>query len=225
MTAAYDFNAGWPSGRWPINVPGMFVDFTALEPRFAYGWMSGLITPRPIAWVSTISADGRTNLAPFSFFNGVTSNPPTLLFSAVNNRGGVKKDTIRNIEAVLEFVVNIVPHALAEPMNACAALLPHGESEFEAFNIAAAPSAKVRPPRVALAPAAFECVLDRIILVGEGVGAANLVLGRIVALHVGESVLGADGGVDAAKLDAIGRLGGDDYVTTRERFTVKRPDR
>jgi flavin reductase (DIM6/NTAB) family NADH-FMN oxidoreductase RutF len=203
----------------------MLVDFTTLEPRLAYGWMSGLITPRPIAWVSTISADGRTNLAPFSFFNGVTSNPPTLLFSAVNNRGGVKKDTIRNIEAVPEFVVNIVPYALAEPMNACAALLPHGESEFDAFNIAAAPSSKVRPPRVALAPAAFECVLDRIILVGEGSGAANLVLGRIVALHVSESVLGADGGVDAARLDTIGRLAGDDYVTTRERFTVKRPGR
>ncbi|MFA6289764.1 MAG: flavin reductase family protein [Opitutaceae bacterium] len=204
---------------------GMLVDFTTLEPRHAYGWMSGLILPRPIAWVSTISAEGHTNLAPFSFFNGVTSNPPTLLFSAVNNRGGVKKDTIRNIEAVSEFVVNIVPHALAEPMNACASLLPHGESEFTAFNIAPALSAKVRPPRVALAPAAFECVLDRIILVGEGPGAANLVIGRIVALHVSEAVLGADGTVDPAKLDAIGRLGGDDYVTTRDRFRVKRPDR
>jgi len=203
----------------------MFVDIATLKPQHAYGWMAGLIIPRPIAWVSTIAADGRTNLAPFSFFNGVTSNPPTLLFSAVNNRGGVKKDTVRNIEAVPEFVVNIVPHALAGPMNACASLLPHGESEFEAFGIAAAASTKVRPPRVALAPAAFECVLDRIILIGEGAGAANLVIGRIVALHVNEAVLGADGGVDAGKLDAIGRLGGDDYVTTRDRFTVKRPDR
>ena len=213
------------NARFGHGVCNMFLDFTALEPRRAYGWMAGLIMPRPIAWVSTISADGRTNLAPFSFFNGVTSNPPTLLFSAVNNRGGVKKDTVRNIEAVPEFVVNIVPHALAGPMNACASLLPHGESEFEAFGIASAASTKIRPPRVALAPAAFECVLDRIILIGEGAGAANLVIGRIVALHVDEAVLGAEGGVDAAKLDVIGRLGGDDYVTTRDRFTVKRPDR
>ena len=203
----------------------MFLDFTTLEPRHAYGWMAGLITPRPIAWVSTVSAEGRTNLAPFSFFNGVTASPPTLLFSAVNNRGGVKKDTVRNIEAVPEFVVNIVPHALAGPMNDCAALLPHGESEFEAFNIEAAPSAKVRPPRVAAVPAAFECVLHQIVPVGEGAGGASLVIGRIVALHVNDAVLGAGGGIDAGKLDAIGRLGGDDYVTTRERFTVKRPDR
>lgn len=204
---------------------GMFVDFTTLDPRHAYGWMSGLITPRPIAWVSTVAPDGRTNLAPFSFFNGVTSNPPTLLFSAVNGRGGAKKDTVRNIEAVPEFVVNIVPHSLAEPMNASAALLPHGESEFAAFDIVTAPSTRVRPPRVAAAPAAFECVLHQIIHVGEGAGGANLIIGRIVALHVSDAILGADGGIDPAKLDTIGRLGGDDYVTTRERFMVKRPDR
>ena len=203
----------------------MFLDFTTLDPRRAYGWMAGLITPRPIAWVSTISADGRANLAPFSFFNGVTSNPPTLLFSAVNPRDGAKKDTVRNIEAVPEFVVNIVPYALAEPMNACASLLPYGESEFEAFNIAAAPSTSVRPPRVAIAPAAFECVLHQILHIGEGAGGANLIIGRIVSLHVSEAVLGADGEIDAAKLDTIGRLGGNDYVTTRDRFSVKRPDR
>ncbi len=225
MTGAYDCSAGWRSAGWLINMAGMFVDFTTLDPRHAYGWMAGLITPRPIAWVSTISSDGKTNLAPFSFFNGVTSNPPTLLFSAVNGRGGAKKDTVHNIEAVPEFVVNIVPYSLAEPMNACASLLPHGESEFEAFNIAAAPSTSVRPPRVALAPAAFECVLHQIVHVGEGAGGANLIIGRIVALHVNEAILGADGAIEHAKLDTIGRLGGDDYVTTRELFRVKRPDR
>ncbi|HTJ79926.1 MAG TPA: flavin reductase family protein [Rariglobus sp.] len=203
----------------------MFVDFSTLPPRDAYGWMAGLITPRPIAWVSTISADGRTNLAPFSFFNGVTSNPPTLLFSAVNGRGGTKKDTVLNIEAVPEFVVNIVPYSLAEPMNDCASLLPHGESEFDAFGIVPAASTRVRPPRVALAPAAFECVLHQVVHVGEGAGGANLIIGRIVALHVDEAILGANGAIEHAKLDTIGRLGGDDYVTTRERFRVKRPDR
>src|SRR5882757_311314 len=139
----------------------MTLDFETLPQRDAYNWMIHAITPRPIAWVSTISADGRTNLAPFSFFNGVTSSPPTLLFSAVNGRGGAKKDTALNIEAVPEFVVNIVPYSLAEPMNACASLLPHGESEFEAFDISPAASTRVRPPRVALAPVAFECVLHQ----------------------------------------------------------------
>ena len=137
----------------------MHLDFSKLPPREAYEWLTNAILPRPIAWVSTLSAEGKTNLAPFSFFQGITANPPTLMFVPVNNRAGQPKDTLRNIEAIREFVVNVVPFGLAEPMNACAALLPHGESEFEAFAIAATPSTFVRPPRVALAPAAIECAL------------------------------------------------------------------
>ena len=127
----------------------MFLDFTAMEPRHAYQWMVAAIVPRPIAWVSTVSPDGRTNLAPFSFFQGVTCNPPTLLFVPGNTRDGRKKDTLLNIEANREFVVSLPSFAQAEQMNATAALLPYGESEFEAFGIAAAPSERVRPPRVA----------------------------------------------------------------------------
>src|SRR5678815_2894650 len=96
----------------------MLLDFTVLKPRDAYAWMISTIMPRPIAWVSTISLEGKTNLAPFSFFQGVTSNPPTLMFVPVNSRDGVKKDTVRNIEQVPEFVVNLVPFALGEQMNA-----------------------------------------------------------------------------------------------------------
>ena len=203
----------------------MFLDFKVLSPRDAYNWMASAITPRPIAWVSTISPDGKANLAPFSFFNGITGNPPTLMFSAVNNRGGVKKDTVRNIEATGEFVVNLVPHSLVDPMNACAALLPYGESEFEAFGIEPSPSARVRPARVAEAPVAFECTLHTIIPVGEGAGAASVVFGRIVAAYVSDAVLGADGMIDPALLDTVGRLGGENYVMTREVFTLKRPDR
>lgn len=203
----------------------MHLDFSKLPPRTAYEWMTNTILPRPIAWVSTLSAEGKTNLAPFSFFQGITANPPTLMFVPVNNRAGEPKDTLRNIEANREFVVSVVPFALAEPMNACAALLPHGESEFEAFNIAAAPSTFVRPPRVALAPAAFECALHSIVRIGEGPGAANVVFGSILGLHVADSVLAADGFPDAAKLDLVGRLGREDYTRTTERFTISRPDR
>lgn len=202
----------------------MHVDFTALKPRDAYGWMISTILPRPIAWVSTVSADGKTNLAPFSFFQGVTANPPTLMFVPVNTRDGTKKDTVRNIEAVPEFVVNLVPFALAEQMNATAALLPYGESEFGAFGIAAAASARVRPPRVAAAPVAFECTLERIVLIGEGPLAANVIFGRILLAHVADAVLGADGRPDAGKLDLIGRLGGESYTRTTERFEIARPD-
>jgi len=203
----------------------MILDFSALSTRDAYQWMTTTILPRPIAWVSTISPDGTTNLAPFSFFQGVTANPPTLMFVPVNNREGQKKDTVRNIELVPEFVVNLVPHALAGPMNDTAALLPYGESEFGKFGIVSTPSTKVRPPRVGLAPVAFECVLHQIVTIGSGPLAANVVFGRILMAHVRDDVIGADGFPDAAKLDLVGRLGREDYVTIRDTFSLKRPDR
>jgi flavin reductase (DIM6/NTAB) family NADH-FMN oxidoreductase RutF len=201
----------------------MRVDLRSLKPRDAYQWLIATITPRPIAWVSSIDPDGRTNLAPFSFFNGVTSSPPSLLFVPVNTREGTKKDTLRNIEAVPEFVVNLVPFALAEKMNATSAMLPYGESEFSAFGVASAASIHVRPPRVAAAPVSFECVLHQIVPVGEGPAAANIVIGLIVCLHVDEAVLGADGLPDPSKLDLIGRMGGDHYVRTGQTFSLSRP--
>ena len=203
----------------------MLLDFTALKPRDAYTWMISTILPRPIAWVSTISLEGKTNLAPFSFFQGVTSNPPTLMFVPVNTRDGTKKDTVRNIEQVPEFIVNLVSFAAAEKMNSTSALLPYGESEFETFGIASTPGERVRPPRVADAPVAFECTLDRIVQIGEGPLAANVVFGRIQVVHISDAVLGPDGKPDPAKLDLIGRMGGETFTRTRERFDLKRPDR
>jgi flavin reductase (DIM6/NTAB) family NADH-FMN oxidoreductase RutF len=203
----------------------MILDFTSLPPHKAYHWMVSTILPRPIAWVSTVSPDGRTNLAPFSFFQGVTANPPTLMFVPVNNREGAKKDTVRNIELVPEFVVNLVPFALAAQMNSCAALLPYGESEFSAFGIAEAPSTRVKPPRVAESPVAFECTLHQIVHIGSGPLAANVIFGRIQAVHVSDQVLGPEGFPDAAKLDLVGRLGGEAYSMTRETFSLPRPDR
>lgn len=204
---------------------GMRLDFTALPAREVYDWMVRTILPRPIAWVSTLSPAGQTNLAPFSFFQGVTSNPPTLMFVPVNLRDGRKKDTVRNIEAIGEFVVNLVPFHLAEQMNATAALLPYEESEFEKFGIAAAPSERVRPPRVADAPVSFECSLDRIVLIGEGPLAANVIFGRILLVHVKDAALNADGKADPGKLDLVGRMGGETYTRTTERFDLRRPDR
>lgn len=207
---------------WRGALGVMRIDFSALRPRDAYAWMIATILPRPIAWVSTISGEGKTNLAPFSFFQGVTANPPTLMFVPVNTRDGTKKDTVRNIEAVPEFVVNLVPFALGDQMSATSAMLPYGESEFEKFCIASAPSERVRPPRVAAAPVSFECTLDRIVLIGEGPLAANVIFGRILVAHVNDAVLDAEGLPDSAKLDLIGRLGGDGYTRTTERFEIER---
>jgi flavin reductase (DIM6/NTAB) family NADH-FMN oxidoreductase RutF len=201
----------------------MTLDFETLPPREAYNWMIHAITPRPIAWVSTISAEGKTNLAPFSFFQGVCSKPPMLMFSGAIDRNGKRKDSVINVGQVPEFVVNIVPHALAEVMNLTATPLPHGESEFEKFGIESAPSVKVRPLRVAAAPVAFECRLDRIVDLGDGPQGSNVVFGKIVHAHIAEAVLGADGQIDPRKLDTIGRMGGDNYVRTTDLFTVVRP--
>ena len=202
----------------------MLLDFEKLSPRDGYAWMTQAVIPRPIAWVSTVSADGKPNLAPFSFFQAICSNPPTLMFVPTNNRDGGKKDTLRNIEAVPEFVVNLVPHALAAPMNATAAPLPYGENEFAHAGVEPAASARVRPSRVAASPVAFECTLDRIVTIGSGVGAGNVVFGRIVAMHVADSVLTADGkALDPVKLDLIARLSGDYYMRTGELFTITRP--
>jgi flavin reductase (DIM6/NTAB) family NADH-FMN oxidoreductase RutF len=212
-----------------VNVVGlsrlsMELDFSSLSTRDAYQWMIRSILPRPIAWVSTIDPTGQTNLAPFSFFQGVTANPPTLMFVPVNDRHGKKKDTVRNIELVREFVVNLVSRELAETMNRTSASLPYGESEFAAFGIAAAASTLVRPPRVALAPVAFECRLHQIVNIGEGALAANVVFGRILKAHIRDDVLASDGKPDATKLNLIGRLGGEDYTTTQGIFTIPRPD-
>lgn len=199
------------------------IDPDTLQPREIYQHMISFITPRPIAWVSTISKEGVTNLAPFSFFQGVTAKPPTVLFCPVNDREGRRKDTLRNVDATGEFVVNIVDFANAEAMNATSAALPYGESEFEKFGIAAAVSSKVRPPRVAGAPVALECVLHQIVHVGEGPLGGNVVIGRIVLVHIDERVIGENGMCDPAKLDTIGRMGGESYARTTERFTIKRP--
>jgi flavin reductase (DIM6/NTAB) family NADH-FMN oxidoreductase RutF len=200
----------------------MIIDFQKLPPRESYPWLINAINPRPIAWVSSISAEGRTNLAPFSFFQGICASPPTLMFVGANDRAGKKKDSVVNVEQTGEFVVNVVSYALREPMNLTSAPLPHGESEFEKFNIATTPSVLVKPPRVSVSPVAFECKLDRIVRIGDGPLAGNVVFGTVLCAHVSEEII-TDGAIDPRKLDTIGRMGGDFYTRTTELFAIKRP--
>jgi flavin reductase (DIM6/NTAB) family NADH-FMN oxidoreductase RutF len=193
----------------------MFLDFEKLAPRESYSWLINAIAPRPIAWVSTVSEEGVTNL-------GVCASPPTLLFVGANDRNGKKKDSIVNVEAVPEFVVNLVSYELRDTMNLTSATLPHGESEFDRFHIASEPSLRVKPPRVAASPAAFECRVDRIVRVGDGPLAGNIVIGTILCMHVKDEVI-TDGRLDPVKLDAIARMGGDFYCRTTDRFEIHRP--
>ncbi len=201
----------------------MQIDPTHIKPHEFYQHLVHVITPRPIAWVSSISAAGITNLAPFSFFNGVGANPPSVVFSPVNNRAGVPKDTLTNVQATGQFVVNIVSRALCELMNQTAYEFEYGVSEFEQVGLTAVKGERVSPPRVGEASVSIECTVMQIVPVGEGPLAANLVIGRIELMHVRDDLLAANGMVDASKLDTVGRLGGAAYCTTRDVFDLPRP--
>ncbi len=187
----------------------------------AYALMIRAITPRPIAWVSTMSLAGVPNLAPFSYFAGVGSNPPAIMISIANRPNGQKKDTLRNIEATGEFVINVVPRELAEPMIRSADELPFEQSEFEHTGLALEPSCRIRPPRVAQAPIHLECQVLDIHRIGVGGSAANAVFGKIVWFHIADRVLNTEGKIDPALVDSIGRMGGLSYCQTNERFELK----
>jgi flavin reductase (DIM6/NTAB) family NADH-FMN oxidoreductase RutF len=184
-----------------------------------YRTLSTGVVPRPIAWVSSRSADGVDNLAPFSFFNVVCVDPPMVGFAPSDRRDGSLKDTPRNVVDTEEFVVNVVTMDLAEEMNATSGTFDPGESEFEAAGIDAAPSTKVTPARVADAKISFECELHDTL----DLGASTLVIGEVVLAHVDEAVTTADGKLDVEKLDAVGRLAGSWYTSTRDRFEMERP--
>lgn len=203
----------------------MRFDPQQVSARDMYQLLIGLVTPRPIAWVSSVSANGVTNLAPFSFFNAITANPPTLVFSCANRRDGSKKDTIRNIEAVPEFVVNVCSYDQREAINDTSAELDYEVDELATFGLTALPSETVKPPRVAETKAQFECVVHQIVCVGEGSLAANLVIGRITMIHADDGIFGSDGAVDPRQLDTIGRLGGSGYARTTDLFFLDRPTR
>ncbi len=182
--------------------------------------LTGVIVPRPIAFVSTISPDGEVNLAPYSFFNAVSYS--TVVFSSSRNVGTKSKDTLRNIEETGEFVVNIVVDPIAEAMNATAAEYPEGVDEFEIAGLSHAPSQIVKPPRVAESPVNIECKLDQVVKIGSGDHEHGLVIGTILLMHVSDDVI--DGHrIDQAKLMATGRMAGNMYCRTNDRFEMVRP--
>jgi flavin reductase (DIM6/NTAB) family NADH-FMN oxidoreductase RutF len=188
-----------------------------------YHTLVGVVTPRPIAWVTTVSLNGTVNLAPFSFFNTFGANPPVVVFSPTNKRDGSKKDTLRNVEATGEFVVNASVASLAETVNLTSRELPPDHSEVELAGLHTTPSAKVKPPRVTESPAALECKVMQIVPVGSGAIAGNLVIGEVVMIHVADDILDANGRPDPRKLKTVARLGGDFWCHTSDLFELKRP--
>ncbi len=201
----------------------MNVDPETLPIRERYQLLIGSILPRPIAWVSTISSDGKTNLAPFSFFTGIAANPMTVCFAPVNNREGKQKDTLVNVKATRQFVVNVANEDNADKMNRTSAPYPYGVSEFEQVGLTAVPSLKVKPPRVKESPIAMECELVQIVEVSTGPLGGNLVIGKVVCYHADDAVL-KDGRLSHKNVKAIGRMEGDWYARTRDAFELPRPD-
>lgn len=185
---------------------------------------NALVMPRPIGWISTIDAQGRSNLAPYSYFNAVSAEPPFVMFAANAPAPGKAKDSYRNLLEVPEFVANVVSGANREPMNASSAALARGVSEFEHCGIAALPSRLVRPPRVAAALAALECRVFQIVdLPPTPDGRENhVIIGQVVGIHIDDSVI-VDGIVDERLLEPLTRLGYMNYGTLGEVFTMQRP--
>jgi len=204
----------------------MELDPASLDQPTRYKLLIGCIVPRPIALVSTVSPDGTPNLAPFSFFNGVGSDPMMLLFCPANKPDGTDKDTLRNCKPVSEggtgeFVVNVVSEDFERQMAACAEPLPYGQSEFDLSSLLGAPSARVRPARVAESPVAFECRTVQVIRTNPGKPAGgNVVLGEVVHIHARDGLLNDRFHTDPAQLRAIGRMGGLGYCRTNERFEM-----
>ena len=207
----------------------MIVSPSDLSHSELYGILLNSVAPRPIAWVSTISASGNLNLAPFSFFNVVCVDPPLLAFAPGRRRPkeadasrGEAKDTLRNIRETEEFVVNIVTYELREAMNLTSGEYDASVNEFELAKLSPQPSKVVRPPRVAESPVSFECRLHQILDFSTVPTSGSLVIGQIVSIHMNDAHL-KDGRLDRNSLDLIGRMGGLQYTRTTQRFEMVRP--
>ncbi len=191
-----------------------------------YHALISIIRPRPIAWISTLSPDGVPNLAPFSFFTGITSDPPTVVFCGGHKADGQPKDTIRNAIATGEFVINVAPHALKEAMVGSSAEFPYQTDEFTVVGIEPVASKTVAPPGVVGSPARLECRLHQVVEIKNDAGkvTSHMVIGRVEYIEIADEVLDARGRIDPVKLDTIGRLGGAYYSRTRDVFTIRRPE-
>jgi flavin reductase (DIM6/NTAB) family NADH-FMN oxidoreductase RutF len=192
---------------------------------FRHSPFKSCVVPRPIGWISTLSANGVPNLAPFSQFQNITYDPPIVMFSANQRTTGQRKDTVVNVEATGEFVWNMATYALREAVNLSSKEFPQDVDEFEAAGLEKAPSLVVAPPRVAASPVQFECRhLQTLRIPGNGdMGSADIVLGRVVRIHIRDDALTADGRLDIEKIKPLARLGYFNYTYVDKQFEMLPP--
>ena len=200
----------------------MELDLEGKYAKRAYAILSSLVTPRPIAWVTTLGPDGVVNAAPFSFFNVLGANPPILGFCPGDRDDGTPKDTARNIRLSHEFVVNLVDEKAGEAMNQTAASLPYGVSELQSTGLTTAPSSSVKPPRIAESPASLECVEWGTLQIGGN----RLVIGLVKRVHVRDELFDPQTErIRSERFQVIGRMASPHwYCRTSDRFEMKRPD-
>jgi flavin reductase (DIM6/NTAB) family NADH-FMN oxidoreductase RutF len=192
-------------------------------PQNIYKLMVGCVVPRPIAFVSSIDEEGIYNLAPFSYFTAVCAQPPTVLFCPlVRMTTGRKKDTLRNVLATKEFVINVVSAEIVPEMNQTAAEVEPEVDEFALAGLTPIPSEIVKPPRVAESPVHMECRLREIVTISDQPGGGSIVIGEVVRFHVREELVD-NYRIDPDKLNAVGRMGGPTYCHTKDRFNLERP--
>lgn len=190
-----------------------------------HSYLLSAVSPRPIAFASTIDGLGNVNLSPFSFFNVFSANPPILVFSPARRvRDNTTKHTLENILITKEVVINIVNYDMVQQMSLSSTEYPDGVNEFLKSGLTEVASDIVKPPRVEEAPVQFECKVNDVIALGNQGGAGNLIIAEVVKLHIKETILDADGKIDANKIDAIARMGGNWYNRSREgMFEVIKP--
>ncbi|MDN3411836.1 MAG: flavin reductase (DIM6/NTAB) family NADH-FMN oxidoreductase RutF [Pseudoalteromonas tetraodonis] len=200
----------------------MFLDLTDNSNHSVYSYLVGGISPRPIAWVSTLSEEGVANIAPYSFFTVASCNPPVLSVTQVNPRDNANKDTLNNLLATKECVVNIVSHSLVDQMNQSCANYPRDVSEFDAANIQRTPSQLVSVPSAAASKVRYECKLREVITISDEPSGGQMMLLDVVGIFLDDTVL-VNGYIDPTRLDAVGKMGGDYFSTTKDKFALKRP--
>jgi len=200
----------------------MQFDPQEIEQSAIYKLLTGAVIPRPIGWISSISEDGIPNLAPFSFFNAVGDDPPHVMFSTVRPNN-TNKDTLNNVLATKQFVVNMVTEDTVERMNTTSQVIPSNESEFELAGLTPIPSVKVKPFRVKESPITMECELvHHYTLENNKYGGATILVGKIVMFHVDESVLMDNYKINLETYKPVARLAGSNYCKLGEIFSIKR---
>lgn len=184
-----------------------------------HGYLLGAVAPRPIAFASTIDADGNPNLSPYSFFNVFSANPPIMIFSPARRvRNNTTKHTLENAIATKEVVINVVNHAIVQQMSLSSTEYAADVNEFEKAGLTMLPSDKVKPFRVAESPVQFECKVNEVVSLGNEGGAGNLIICEVVKLHINEEVLNDRGTIDHYKIDLVARAGGSFYSRARDGF-------